>query len=135
MVDDAEVGKALGLDITGHSPANFGASDEFLCSYLSAGYWVLEAYVLPPAHHRQMAIGTLILPSEGRPAPEEQPIIVEGATDGHGYLTFPDIEVRFETPRAFVLLRTSLPSDRDGLDKTVAVANLYVAALAAKSTS
>jgi hypothetical protein len=135
MVSDEEVGEALGLAIEGHYHSDFGSPSEYLCSYQIAAGTVLEVYVFPSVEHRSMGIGGTVMDQENRPAPEEQPIVVEGTTDAHGYLTFPSIDVRFETAQGFVLLQAGVSSDREGLDKTVVVANLIADALATKTRS
>lgn len=135
LVSDEAVGAALGLDIERHYGQNFGYEDEYFCTYQTKAGTVLEVYFFPPVEHRRMGIGVTQADQENRPAPEEQPIAVEGATDVHGYLAFPGIDVRFETDQAFVLLASRASSDREGLDKTVVVANLITAALATQATS
>ncbi|MCB2412124.1 hypothetical protein LGT39_04580 [Demequina sp. TTPB684] len=129
LISDDAVGAALGLDVTQHYESDFGNQDEHLCAYQTDVGTVLEIYILPLADHRTMAVGGAQDDQENRRPPEEQPIVVDGATDARGYLAFPGIDVRFQTERSFVLLASRASSDREGLDKTVAVANLIAAAL------
>lgn len=134
MLSDEAVGEALGLEITGHYESDFGSHGEYLCSYHTAEGTVLTVYALPPTEHRTMTIGGTVMDQGNRRAPEEQPIVVEGATDTHGYFAFPGIDVRFVTDQARVVLYSRASSDREGLDKTVVVANLIAAALASQGT-
>jgi len=129
MVSDYAMGRALGLEITGRYPSQVGNQGEYLCNYHTAEGTVLEINVFPPVNHRVPGIGGFVMDQADREAPEERSIAVEGATEAHGYLTFPGIDVRFETEQAFVVLSSRASSDQDGLDKTVAVANLVAQAL------
>lgn len=130
MVSDDAMGAALGLEITVRYPSQVGNPGEYLCSYQTAEGTVLEIYVYPPVNHRVPGIGGFVMDQADREAPEERSIAVDGATDAHGYLAFPGIDVRFETEQAFIVLSSRSSSDQDGLDKTVAVANLVAEALA-----